>query len=107
MVYFTFIHTPNYSARAKKLLSEDDQRNLEELICEDPFAGVLQAGVRKIRVSVAGRGKRGGLRIIYHFMQKKGKVYLLDVLAKNERSSLTKAEQNEIRKLAMLLEGEA
>ena len=104
---FTFIHTPNYAARAKKLLTDTDQLKVEELICEDPFSGESQAGVRKIRLPLEGRGKRGGARVVYYYIERKGKVYLLDVFAKNERAALTKAEQNEVRKLTKILEEES
>jgi len=67
----------------------------------------LQAGVRKIRVPLMGRGKRRGARVVYYFIERKGKVYLLDVFAKNERTALTKTEQNEVRTLTRILEEEA
>lgn len=104
---FTFIQTAYYATRAKKLLTDDDQRKVEELICENPFGGELQAGVRKIRIPLEGRGKSGGARVVYYFIERKGKVYLLDVFAKNQKASLTKAEQHEIRRLTKVLEAEA
>ena len=48
---------------------------------------------------VAGRGKRGGVRVIYYFHDEAMPLFLLNVFAKNEKANLTKAEQNEIRSL--------
>lgn len=102
--YFTFIHTPYYQARAKGLLRDEDQIEVERLICENPEAGDQQAGVRKLRVRLKEKGKSGGVRVIYFCIEKKGHVYLLDVFPKSEKAALTKAEQNQMRKLAKLLE---
>lgn len=53
-----------------------------------------------------GRGKSGGARVVYYHIERKGRVYLLDVFAKNVRAALTKAEKNQVRKLTKELEGE-
>ena len=80
---------------------------LRRLFAKIHIWGNLQAGVRKIRVPLMGRGKRSGARVVYYFIERKGKVYLLDVFAKNERTALTKTEQNEVRTLTRILEEEA
>lgn len=57
-------------------------------------------GVRKLRWGVEGRGKRGGVRVIYYFHNETIPVFLLNVFAKNERANLTKAERNLLKKLS-------
>lgn len=44
--------------------------------------------------------------MIYYYIERKGKVYLLDIYAKNVRASLTQSEKNAVRKLTRLLEEE-
>ena len=45
-------------------------------------------GVRKLRWGLAGRGKRGGVRIIYYLRLKQGQVWMLTLYAKNEADSI-------------------
>ena len=101
-----FIQTPSYSVAAKKLFDDDKQREIELSIRRNPRVGRLEAGVRKFRISLEGRGKSGGARVIYYYIERKRRVYLLEVFAKNERTSLTKAEKNRVRRLIGSLEAE-
>lgn len=103
---FTFIQTPQYIVNAKGLVDDDKQREIELQISRNPRAGPLEAGVRKVRVSLQSRGKSRGARVIYYFVERKQRVYLLDIFAKNERTALTRGEKNEIRELTRLLEAE-
>lgn len=105
-VLFTFIQTPTYAAAAKWLITDAEQLTIELAICGNPAVGELEAGVRKLRVALPGRGKRGGARVVYYAVVRKGKVYLLDIYAKKVRSALSHAEKNEVRRLTKILEEE-
>jgi hypothetical protein len=59
--------------------------------------------VRKLRWGRDGRGKSGGVRIIYYVHSELMPLYLLTLFAKNERANLSKAERNELAKLVNLL----
>lgn len=59
-----------------------------------------------MRISLKGKGKRGGARVLYFLKTSKDKVFLLDVYAKNTRIALTRAEEAELRKLVTILETE-
>jgi len=68
------------------------------------LAGAIMPGTgggRKLRWSAEGRGKRGGLRIIYYFHNEFLPLFLLAVFAKNEKADLTKTQQNEMKKVNM------
>ena len=57
----------------------------------DPEAGDLvrgSGGVRKLRWGVAGRGKRGGVRVIYYLRVRRGQVWMLTMYAKNEAATI-------------------
>ena len=56
-------------------------------------------GARKLRWRTQGRGKRGGVRVIYYFYNESIPLFLLNVFAKNEKANLTKAERNEMKGL--------
>ena len=45
-------------------------------------------GVRKLRWGLAGRGKRGGIRVIYYLRSRQGEIWMLTLDAKNEVESI-------------------
>ena len=102
----TVAELPEYMRLAAKLLGEDDRRAVLEYLAAHPKAGDLiegTGGVRKLRWGRDGRGKSGGVRIIYYVHSDLMPLYLLTLFAKNERANLSKAERNELAKLVNLL----
>jgi Uncharacterized protein conserved in bacteria len=102
----TVAELPEYLRRASKLLGDDDRRAVVEYLAAHPKAGDLiegTGGVRKLRWGRDGRGKSGGVRVIYYFHSEAMPLYLLTLFAKNERANLTKAERNELAGLVEVL----
>jgi len=96
------VETPPYLAQAKGVLSEDDRAAIVEMIATDPTCGVLLEGsgdARKVRFAVGGRGKSGGVRVVYAYHSGEFPAFLLAVFAKKERSTLSKAETNALAKV--------
>jgi hypothetical protein len=56
-------------------------------------------GLRKLRVALPGRGKRGGARLIYYWDKPRHQLYLLFLYPKNERTDLTRAQIKVLRDL--------
>lgn len=108
VTYFEFIQTPAYARDAKTVVTDDEQqRAIEEAIYTNPEAGTLiEGGARKLRVPLPGRGKRGGARVVYFVIMEKGRVYLLNVYAKNVKENLTAREKKELAKRRKLLREE-
>ena len=82
------------------------------LLLEDPTRGQLierTGGFRKIRFARPSRreGKSGGTRVIYYLLDRRDRIYLLLVYAKGVKDDLTRAEENDLRKLARALEEES
>ena len=97
---------PEYLRAASKLLSDADQRAVVDHLAAHPKAGDLiegTGGVRKLRWARDGRGKSGGVRVIYYVHSDSMPLYLLTMFAKNERANLSKAERNELAGLVDLL----
>jgi len=93
-------------------LTEEDRRELELLLLEEPTRGQLiewTAGFRKVRFARPSRreGKSGGTRVIYYLLDRRDRIYLLLVYAKGVKDDLTRAEENDLRKLARALEAES
>jgi hypothetical protein len=87
-------------------LADDERETLIGHLAGNPLAGELIAGtggVRKLRWALAGRGKRGGARVIYFFHSPTMPLFLLTAFAKNERSDLSQSERNSFRTLTKLL----
>lgn len=69
-------------------------------LAADPAAGDVvkgTGGVRKIRWGVAGRGKRGGVRVIYYARIRRGEIWMLTICAKNVAESIAPNVLRQIR----------
>jgi len=102
----TVAETPEYARSAERLLSATERMELVVHLAADPRAGDLMkgtGGIRKLRWARGGRGKSGGVRVIYYFHSDRMPLYLLTVFGKNERSNLSKAERNELAGLVRVL----
>lgn len=106
-----FVATHSFENSAKKLLTEEDRRRLELFLLEDPRRGQVierTGGFRKVRFARPSRreGKSGGTRVIYYLLDRRDRIYLLLVYSKTVKDDLTRAEENELRKLARELEAD-
>jgi mRNA-degrading endonuclease RelE of RelBE toxin-antitoxin system len=94
----TFIETRLFTRKVGDYLSVEEYRALQwELATRPDIGDIIPAsgGVRKVRWAGKGRGKRGGLRIIYYWRTTYGQILLLTLYAKNETADIT-AEQLEL-----------
>lgn len=90
------VETPAYLSRAERLMSAEERAAVVDAVASAPEGGVLiqgTGGLRKMRIPLAGRGKRGGGRVIYWFHSAGFPAVLLWVFAKNEASDLTAAQR--------------
>ena len=88
---FTVIETATFQKQAAAIWSEDERLDFISYLAAHPGAGdVIPGGhgLRKVRWTVAGRGKRSGSRIIYIAFLECGELALLAVYTKAERSNL-------------------
>lgn len=75
--------------------TDEELAEIQEEILEDPRRGDLipgGRGLRKLRAAIAGRGKRGGGRVIYYVWNERDRCYLLFAYAKNVQGDLTPAQ---------------
>lgn len=99
----TVAETPIFSRQADKLFSEAEKRELIDYLAENPEAGEEipgTGGVRKVRVALEGRGKRGGARVIYYYLDEAMPLYALLVYAKNAQADMTPDERRAVAGLA-------
>lgn len=87
----TFVETTLFTSLVGQYLSDDEYAALQQALTANPEAGDVirgSGGVRKVRWGVAGRGKRGGIRVIYYLRLRQGEVWMLTLYAKNEADSI-------------------
>jgi hypothetical protein len=103
-----FVIMPEFDRQWQKLgLDDNDLRQLQETLLQNPKAGdVIKGtnGLRKIRIAFEGQGKRGGGRVAYVDFTIHEAVYLITAYPKNEKDNLSKKERNEIAKMIVRLE---
>jgi len=88
---FTFVETRLFTGLVSQYLSDDEYADLQRALIADPEAGDVirgTGGVRKLRWGIAGRGKRGGIRIIYYVRAQQGQIWMLTLYAKNEEQTI-------------------
>lgn len=104
---FTFIYLPIFDRTAAYLqMSDGDLMAVEQELIADPRRGDViphTGGARKLRVALQGRGKSGGARAIYLYVEMKGRIYFIAVYAKNMRENLSEAEKKELRTVIRIL----
>ncbi len=102
----TVAELPEYIRRSEKLLSDAERRDVVDYLAIHPKAGDVMegtGGIRKLRWGRGGRGKSGGVRVVYYFHSEAMPLYLLTLFAKNEQANLSKAERNELAGLVDIL----
>jgi hypothetical protein len=97
-----FIETLVFTRQLRALLPDDEYRNLQLALLLRPEAGPIISGgggLRKIRWGLPGKGKRGGVRMIYYWDKAKDCIYMLLVYPKSRQEDLTPTQLRTLRKL--------
>lgn len=92
---FTVIETPTFQKQAAKVWSQEERFVFIDWIAQNPEAGDVipgADGARKVRWTVAGKGKRGGVRVICFNLSKEEVVLLAAVYAKSDRENMSASE---------------
>lgn len=108
---YLFIHSPAFDRSIAGVVSDDELWDVQAALCESPedkrnpvISGT--GGFRKMRWDQPGRGKSGGVRILYLFLPDRGRIHLILAYPKNRKEDITKAEKNALRRLAAELKAE-
>ena len=97
-----FVETSLFSKLLSEYLSDDEYRGLQNHLIGRPDVGAIirgSGGVRKVRWAAGGKGKSGGLRVIYYWIKTDDQIVLLTLYGKGEKENLSAAELMRIVKI--------
>jgi hypothetical protein len=103
------VETGTFVRQVDALLSTSSREELIGFLAFNPEAGDLipgTGGIRKVRWAIPGKGKRGGLRVIYYFHRELMPLFLLTAYAKGKKTDLSRAEQKALEKIAEAVRAE-
>jgi hypothetical protein len=96
------IETSIFTRQITALLGDEDYGAFQSRLAANPVLGARMkggGGIRKIRVAVGSRGKRGGARVIYYWAVRKDLILLLFAYPKNVSADLTPKQVAQLAKL--------
>jgi len=97
-----FIETPIFTEDVLNLLSDEEYAEFQKYLADNPLAGdVIQqtGGLRKVRWSAQGKGKRGGVRVIYYHVNADSQIRLILIYKKGIQDDLTAEQKKMLRQL--------
>jgi len=102
----TIIETPIFTRKIEAILSDEEYRLLQIQLINKPDSGKIirgSGGLRKLRWSAGGHGKRGGIRVIYYWFVLQDMLLLLFAYSKSEQGEL---RPEQLKQLKKVVEGE-
>jgi mRNA-degrading endonuclease RelE of RelBE toxin-antitoxin system len=99
-----FVETNIFARRVQQYMDDDEYAGLQATLAARPDAGSIikgSGGIRKLRWAGSGRGKRGGLRVIYYWRVAKDRISMLLVYPKNEMDDMTADQVKQLRNQLM------
>jgi hypothetical protein len=97
-----FIEAPAFTRYLSKYLVDDEYHRLQVQLADNPEAGDVMpgsGGFRKIRWADTrrGKGRRGGLRVIYYYFARDRQILLMTLYGKDEAKDLTPKEKKVLK----------
>ena len=97
-----FVETSLFSRSLGDYLSDDEYRLVQNHLIRHPAAGDVirgSGGVRKVRWASRGKGKSGGVRVIYYWAKADEQIFFLTIYGKGEKENLSAADLKRVVKL--------
>lgn len=106
-----FVETESFTEWVADRMSDDALAELQQELMRNPDAGDVMpgcGGLRKVRVPDPGRGKgkRGGLRVVYLYLPEVKRFFLVAAFGKNEKEDLTPQEKRAFTRVAQAIRDE-
>ncbi|MCH7980978.1 MAG: type II toxin-antitoxin system RelE/ParE family toxin [Proteobacteria bacterium] len=97
-----FIETTGFSSIRENYFDDSQFNMLQLYLMDRPDAGSIirgSGGVRKLRWGLQGKGKRGGVRVVYYWITKHQQILFLTAYAKNEAANLSRDSIRSMREI--------
>ena len=97
-----FVEATAFTKLLPDYLDDEEYRRLQAHLMKQPDAGAVirgSGGVRKVRWGSRGKGKSGGLRVIYYWVTAEDQIVMLTIYGKGEKEDLSVADLKRIVKL--------
>jgi hypothetical protein len=103
----TFVETREFTEWVKNYLSDEALSALQAELLENPDTGTVMpgcGGLRKMRAAdpSRGKGKRGGVRVIYLHVTEADIIFLMDIYGKGEQEDLTSGQKKILQGIAQV-----
>lgn len=100
--YVEFVEAPAFTRHLPKYLDDDEYHLLQMHLARNPDAGAVipgTGGFRKLRWADTrrGKGRRGGLRVIYYYFMQDRQIFLMTLYGKDEATDLTAKQRNMLK----------
>ncbi len=97
-----FIEAPPFTRQLRTYMDDDAYRVLQDRLAANPESGDVMPGTggfRKLRWSdpKRGKGRRGGLRVIYFYFESEQQIWLMMMYGKNEVADLDSKEKKALK----------
>ncbi len=97
-----FIEAPAFTRQLARYLDDEQYRRLQDTLANTPELGDVMPGTggfRKLRWADVrrGKGRRGGLRVIYYWFDGQDQIWLMAVYDKNEAVDLTPEQRKTLK----------
>ena len=97
-----FFETPVFTRLIQKLINDEEYHLLQLQLSVRPESGDIikgSGGIRKLRWAGSGRGKRGGIRVIYYYITEDEQIYMLYAYPKTKKDDLTADQLKQLKQL--------
>ena len=94
--------TSIFTKQIQGLVSDDEYSEFQNDLIENPELGDIikkSGGIRKVRMAVKGKGKRGGARVLYYWIKDEDQIFMLLAYAKSDMDNISDAQLEILRKL--------
>lgn len=96
-----FVEIPEFIDKFDKIASDSDMIELQDELIKNPYKGNVvkgTGGARKLRMKLRGKGKSGGARVIYYYVDLQGEIWFLDIYLKKVKEDLSENEKKRLYK---------
>ena len=105
----TIVEFPAFQNQTGYSIKHEERDEVIDFLARNPNDGDEipgTGGLRKLRWRGKGKGKKGGLRVIYYFYNETAPIFLLTVYGKGDQEDLTSEQKTKLAVLVQILKAE-